>query len=82
MYEQICRQPCNVILFYEIEKVQPNIFNVFLQLLDEDYLTNNRARPLKQTVERCILKHSSIQQVHIRFKNGTIAILVILKESL
>jgi ATP-dependent Clp protease ATP-binding subunit ClpB len=40
--EQVRRNPYSVILFDEIEKAHPDIFNVLLQLLDEGRLTDGQ----------------------------------------
>ncbi len=42
--EAVRRKPFSVILFDEIEKANPQIFNVFLQILDEGRLTDGRGR--------------------------------------
>jgi ATP-dependent Clp protease ATP-binding subunit ClpC len=42
--EQVRRKPFSVILFDEIEKAHPDIFNVLLQILDEGRLTDNTGR--------------------------------------
>ncbi len=42
--EQIRRKPYSVILFDEIEKAHPDIFNVLLQVLDDGRLTDNKGR--------------------------------------
>ncbi|MEN9327666.1 MAG: ATP-dependent chaperone ClpB [Candidatus Parcubacteria bacterium] len=42
--EAVRRKPYSVILFDEIEKANPQVFNVFLQLLDEGRLTDGRGR--------------------------------------
>ncbi len=42
--EAVRRKPYSVILFDEIEKAHPQIFNVFLQILDEGRLTDGRGR--------------------------------------
>ncbi len=36
--EQVRRHPYSVILFDEIEKAHPDVFNIFLQILDEGQL--------------------------------------------
>ncbi|BFU23058.1 heat shock protein putative [Entamoeba histolytica] len=50
--EAIRRRPYSVILFDEIEKAHPQVFNVLLQLLDEGRLTDGRGRTVdfKNTV--------------------------------
>jgi ATP-dependent Clp protease ATP-binding subunit ClpB len=42
--EAVRRRPYSVILFDEIEKAHPEVFNVFLQLLDEGHLTDGQGR--------------------------------------
>ncbi len=42
--EAVRRKPYSVILFDEIEKAHPDVFNILLQLLDDGRLTDNQAR--------------------------------------
>lgn len=42
--EAVRRKPYSVILFDEVEKAHPQVFNVFLQVLDEGRLTDGRGR--------------------------------------
>ena len=42
--EAVRRQPYSVILFDEIEKAHPDVFNILLQLLDDGRLTDNQGR--------------------------------------
>ncbi|MEI8096589.1 MAG: ATP-dependent Clp protease ATP-binding subunit, partial [Candidatus Moraniibacteriota bacterium] len=42
--EQVRRKPYSVILFDEIEKAHPDIFNILLQILDEGMLTDAEGR--------------------------------------
>jgi len=42
--EEIRRRPYAVVLFDEIEKAHPDVFNVFLQILDEGRLTDGKGR--------------------------------------
>lgn len=42
--EAVRRKPYSVILFDEVEKAHPQIFNVFLQILDDGRLTDGRGR--------------------------------------
>ena len=42
--EAVCHKPYSMILFDEIEKAHPNVFNVLLQVLDDDRLTNNKGQ--------------------------------------
>lgn len=42
--ERIRRQPFSVVLFDEIEKAHPDVFNMFLQLLDEGRLTDSEGQ--------------------------------------
>jgi len=42
--EAIRRRPYSVVLFDEIEKAAPEVFNVFLQILDDGRLTDSKGR--------------------------------------
>lgn len=42
--ESVRRQPYSVILFDEIEKAHPQVYNIFLQILDEGRLTDGKGR--------------------------------------
>ena len=42
--EAIRRKPYSVVLFDEIEKAHPNVFNILLQVLDDGRLTDNKGR--------------------------------------
>jgi ATP-dependent Clp protease ATP-binding subunit ClpC len=50
--EKIRRKPYSVILFDEIEKAHPDVFNLLLQLLDEGRMTDSKGRTVdfKNTV--------------------------------
>ena len=42
--EAVRRKPYSVILFDEIEKAHPDVFNVLLQLMDDGRLTDSQGR--------------------------------------
>jgi ATP-dependent Clp protease ATP-binding subunit ClpB len=42
--EAVRRRPFSVLLFDEIEKAHPDVFNVFLQILDDGHLTDGQGR--------------------------------------
>ncbi len=42
--EAVRRKPYSVVLFDEVEKAHPQIFNIFLQIFDEGHLTDGRGR--------------------------------------
>jgi ATP-dependent Clp protease ATP-binding subunit ClpB len=42
--EQVRRRPYSVILFDEVEKAHPDVFNVLLQILDDGRLTDGKGR--------------------------------------
>ena len=42
--EKVRRNPYSVILFDEIEKAHPDVFNILLQVLDDGRLTDNKGR--------------------------------------
>ena len=42
--ETVRRKPYSVVLFDEIEKAHPDVFNILLQVLDDGRLTDNKGR--------------------------------------
>ena len=56
--EKIRRNPYSVILFDEIEKAHPDVFNILLQVLDDGHITDAQGRKVdfKQT---CIIMTSN-----------------------
>ncbi|MFA7662910.1 MAG: AAA family ATPase [Patescibacteria group bacterium] len=50
--EKIRRRPYSIVLFDEIEKAHPEVFNILLQILDEGQLTDSKGRKVnfKNTV--------------------------------
>ena len=50
--EAVRRKPYSVVLFDEIEKAHPDVFNILLQVLDDGRLTDNKGRVvnLKNTI--------------------------------
>jgi ATP-dependent Clp protease ATP-binding subunit ClpB len=62
--EAVRRRPYSVVLFDEIEKAHPEVFNVFLQVLDDGRLTDGQGRTVdfRNTV---IIMTSNIGSQHI-----------------
>ena len=50
--EKVRRQPYSVVLFDEIEKAHPDVFNILLQILDEGHITDSQGHKVnfKNTV--------------------------------
>ena len=50
--EKIRKNPYSVVLFDEIEKAHPDVFNVLLQVLDDGHITDSKGRKVsfKNTV--------------------------------
>ena len=42
--EQVRRHPYSVVLFDEIEKAHPDVFNILLQVLDDGHITDSQGR--------------------------------------
>jgi ATP-dependent Clp protease ATP-binding subunit ClpC len=42
--DKVRRQPYSLVLFDEIEKAHPDVFNILLQILEDGYLTDSRGR--------------------------------------
>lgn len=51
--EQVRRNPYSIILFDEIEKAHPDVFNIFLQILDEGRLTDSQGRTV--SFKNCLI---------------------------
>ncbi len=53
--EAVRRKPYSVVLFDEVEKAHPDIFNILLQILDDGRLTDNKGHTIsfKNTVVIC-----------------------------
>ncbi len=52
MTEAVRRKPYSVVLFDEVEKAHPDVFNILLQILDDGRLTDSKGRTVdfKNTV--------------------------------
>ena len=63
--EAVRRKPYSVVLFDEIEKAHPDVFNVLLQVLDDGRLTDNKGRVVnfKNTI---IIMTSNLGSDYIR----------------
>ena len=74
--EQVRRKPYSVILFDEMEKAHPDVFNVLLQVLDDGRLTDSQGRTVdfKNTVliMTSNLASSTIQSMSISHKTDEI----------
>ncbi|MDO4961144.1 MAG: ATP-dependent Clp protease ATP-binding subunit [Eubacteriales bacterium] len=51
--ERVRRNPYSVVLFDEIEKAHPDVFNVLLQVLDDGHITDSQGR--KVDFKNCII---------------------------
>lgn len=51
--EQLRRHPYSVVLCDEIEKAHPDVFNIFLQILDEGHITDSQGRTV--SCKNCII---------------------------
>jgi len=75
--EEVRRRPYSVVLFDEIEKAHPDIFNTLLQLLDEGHLTDGLGR--KVSFKNCLIimtsnvgvKQLNIMGAGVGFKTDT-----------
>lgn len=69
--EAVRRKPYSVVLFDEIEKAHPDVFNILLQVLDDGRLTDNKGRNVnfKNTI---IIMTSNMGSQLIREKFATL----------
>jgi ATP-dependent Clp protease ATP-binding subunit ClpB len=68
--EEVRRNPYSVILFDEIEKAHPDVFNIFLQILDEGHLTDGQGR--KVSFKNCIIIMTSNIGSHYILEAGKV----------
>jgi ATP-dependent Clp protease ATP-binding subunit ClpB len=63
--EAVRRKPYSVVLFDEIEKAHPDVFNVLLQVLDDGRLTDNKGRTVdfKNTI---LIMTSNLKQEEMK----------------
>lgn len=68
--EAVRRKPYSIILFDEVEKAHPDVFNILLQVLDEGHLTDSQGRfvNFKNTV---IVMTSNLGSQKIQELNGS-----------
>ncbi|HEY0545794.1 MAG TPA: ATP-dependent chaperone ClpB [Pyrinomonadaceae bacterium] len=82
--EAVRRRPYSVILFDEIEKAHPDVFNVLLQILDDGRLTDSKGRTVDFTNTVLIMTSNlgsrEIQDVGDDEKQAREAVLQILRE--
>jgi ATP-dependent Clp protease ATP-binding subunit ClpB len=66
--EQVRRRPYAVVLFDEIEKAHPDVFNVLLQIMDDGRLTDGKGRVIdfKNTI---IIMTSNIGSAYLQAEN-------------
>lgn len=55
--DKIRRKPYSVVLFDEIEKAHPDVFNIFLQMLDDGHVTDSHGR--KVSFKNCVILMTS-----------------------
>ena len=69
--DKVRRNPYSVVLFDEIEKAHPDVFNILLQVLDDGRLTDNKGRTVnfKNTI---IIMTSNLGSDYIRERSAHI----------
>ena len=69
--EAVRRKPYSVVLFDEIEKAHPDVFNILLQVLDDGRLTDNKGRTVnfKNTI---IIMTSNMGSDYIRERSAQV----------
>ncbi len=66
--EKVRRKPYSVVLFDEIEKAHPDVFNIMLQILDDGRLTDSKGRVVsfKNTI---IIMTSNVGATEVQHRN-------------
>jgi ATP-dependent Clp protease ATP-binding subunit ClpB len=67
--EAVRRKPYSVILFDEVEKAHPQVFNIFLQIFDEGRLTDGRGRTVNFKNTIIILTSNLGSEIYREEKN-------------
>jgi ATP-dependent Clp protease ATP-binding subunit ClpA len=78
--EKVRRHPYSLILFDEVEKAHPSVFNIFLQILDDGILTDGKGRTVdfKNTI---IIMTSNLGSKHlITQSSGEVAKNLVMKQ--
>jgi len=68
--EQVRRRPYQIVLFDEIEKAHPDVFNILLQVLDEGRLTDGQGRTVDFKNTIIILTSNLGSQYLVDLKDG------------
>lgn len=77
--ESVRRKPYSVVLFDEIEKAHPDVFNLFLQILDEGRATDGHGRTVDFTntvvlmtsnIGGKLIENAGLEAVKLEAKNG------------
>ena len=69
--EAVRRRPYSVILFDEIEKAHPDVFNILLQILDDGRLTDSQGRTVDFRNTVIIMTSNIGSHVHPRARRRT-----------
>ena len=70
--EAVRRHPYSVILFDEIEKANKDVFNIFLQILDDGRLTDGKGRTVDFTNTIIIMTSNIGAELDEKISNGSI----------
>ncbi|MBU6234358.1 MAG: AAA family ATPase, partial [Alphaproteobacteria bacterium] len=68
--EAVRRRPYQVILFDEVEKAHPDVFNVLLQVLDDGRLTDGQGRTVDFTNTLLIMTSNIGAELLVNLKDG------------
>lgn len=67
--EAVRRKPYSVILFDEVEKAHPDVYNVFLQILDDGHITDSKGRKINFKNTLIIMTSNVVyNELHTFFK--------------
>jgi ATP-dependent Clp protease ATP-binding subunit ClpB len=69
--EAVRRRPFSVVLFDEIEKAAPDVFNVFLQILDDGRLTDGQGRTVDFRNAIIVMTSNIGSHLILRFREGS-----------
>ncbi len=67
--EKVRRNPYSVVLFDEIEKAHPDVFNILLQVLDDGHITDSKGRKVNFKNTIIIMTSNAVAQRIVEPKN-------------
>ena len=72
IFDRIKMHPCSIILLDELEKAHPSVINLFLQILDEGYITNSKGEKIDFKHTYIFMTSNAMLNTKIRIIKNTV----------